>query len=125
MQYITFETQDVQQVKYLLALNATGINFDGLGISEIDIQIALAAMPGLSIPVLTLTPQHKLDSTNVLIPLGAAVISLMASLSITVHGGDPAHVAQQVTLTNDFGANPLFALPQSALAAHASPAPST
>lgn len=113
--YLTFQSQDVQQVKYLLAVNASGVNFTTMGISNINIQIALTELPKLQIQPLIVGPTHFIDNTEIMIPLDSAVTSLVASLSLTI---TKSQVTETVVLTNDFIQTPIFVLTDSALPVH-------
>jgi hypothetical protein len=113
-QFLGVHVETVQQAMHLLAVNATAIDFAAEGINELDITIALDALPTLIIPALTLSREHRIDSAGVLVPIEEALTDLTASLTITVHNVDESQ-GRQVELANDFAANPVFVITGAAL----------
>ncbi|MDT0452066.1 hypothetical protein [Streptomyces hesseae] len=116
--YIAINAESVQQVHHWLSVNATGVPFADLGINAMEIAVALHDAPSISVPVLTLNPQHMVDSTAVDIPSVFTLTGLAATLTLTVTGGDPARVAAQSTVEHDFVENPIFVLTPDVIAAH-------
>jgi hypothetical protein len=107
--YVEIYTQTVQQAQHALIINGTSIAFAAEGIARLDIQIALAGLPTVAVPAITLQPGHQIDSAEVVVPIGAALTGLDATLAISIQAVDPAG-NRAVEASNDFTANPIFVL---------------
>ncbi len=110
--FMTFNTQTVSQSRFVFGINATGVDLSTVGASEMSIQIALTDHPTLSISRIVITPLHRIDSVEVLVPIDAVVNGLHATVAIrlTTPGGP-----RDVELSNDFWEDPIFVVPQAPL----------
>jgi hypothetical protein len=111
--YLAFHTETVAQTRFVLGLNATGVDLGALGASEMRVQIALTELPSLAVQPMVVTPAHRVDSVSVLVPIDAVVNGLPAALEVrlTTPGGQ-----RDVALTNDFWEQVIFIMPQAPLA---------
>ncbi|MFG1798383.1 hypothetical protein [Nocardia sp. NPDC049149] len=107
MRYLTFRTVTVQQVQHPLTVNAAGVNFTGLGITAIRVQITLTELPGIAVPALTLTAAHAIDFVHALIPVDAAVTGMNCTVALTL---STAAGERTVTRTHDFVDQPIFVI---------------
>ena len=114
-QYLAVRAEDVQQVHHVLGINATGIDFPGLGITNINVSASLTNVTGIQIPALSLNPAHKVDNTTVNIPVNFAITGMPTTLTITVTSSNPGKVASQVSINHDFVDEPIFVLTAAAL----------
>lgn len=113
LNYVSFNTVAVEQVQFPLTVNATGVSFAAAGISTILVQFAVTKHPTIAVPSLTLSGQHAVDFTHVLVPVVASLAGLEATvvLEITTPAG-PRHVS----LTHDFVDEPILLLTDAAIA---------
>jgi hypothetical protein len=106
--YLAVHTEDVQTIQHPLIVNATPVDFGSAQIAQVDIQFTLSDFPAIPVNSLTLTPQHRVDQVNVVIPVTVAVGGLNTTLTATVTGTDGSQ--RQVDFTNDFIANPIYVI---------------
>jgi hypothetical protein len=111
--YLTFQVQDVQDTQFELAVNASGVDFDGKGIHHIDVQVTFPALPDIVPAPMALYKLHTADGTQVLIPIQNAVTQLLGTASFTVYYFDAAKQPAQFTLQNDFCENALLVVSSS------------
>ena len=106
LEFVTFNTQTVQQVQHPLTVHAA-INFTTAGITAIDVAFSLTEAPTLPVPPLTLTASHTIDFVNVLIPVDSAVTGLdtTVTLNITTSSGQ-----RTVTVSHDFVDDPTLTI---------------
>jgi hypothetical protein len=113
---VTFQAQTVQQTRYRLGLNGTGLALEGLGVTDVAFAIALVDLPTVEVdpdPVV-LTPTHLIDWAFVTIPIQVVVSGLPADLSVTLRlsaGG-----TKQVRLHHDFWDEPIMVIENADLA---------
>ncbi|MFL5652801.1 MAG: hypothetical protein ACJ8CB_01265, partial [Ktedonobacteraceae bacterium] len=100
--YLAFQVEDVQQVQYDLAINASNIDFKKHGISQLTAQISFDDLPNLLVPQLSLTADVLFDRTRIPVPVENAISTLAAAIVFTVNYIDPQHPAVFFTRTNDF-----------------------
>ena len=112
--YVTFKTQTVQTVQYVLGINATQIDFAGGKLENVDVQITFVDLPDVVVPKLSVSSVHKAASANVVVPIEHAIGSLAATLEVT---GTRAGAPLAFTLEHDFVDEPIFVLKQSDLPA--------
>lgn len=108
--YMTFQTQDVQSTKFNFGINAASVDFDTPGISQIDVLITIAGLPGLSIPQFSLVKLHAVDSSFALIPIQNAITSLLANVSLTIHHIDASKADTVINLQHQFIDMPILIL---------------
>ena len=113
--FIDVHAETVQQAMHSLSVNATSIDFTAAQIAELDIAISLDALPAVAVPSITLNPQHRIDTVDVVVPIAVAIAGLAATLTITVHGAN-ATPTRQAEAHNDFAADPIFILTAAAIA---------
>src|SRR6202012_4890892 len=77
--YIAFQTQDVQDVRYVIGINASGVGFDSHGIASISVAPSITALAQLAIPPLSLAKLNTLASVSISVPLQYAVSALAAT----------------------------------------------
>jgi hypothetical protein len=112
--YVTFKTQTVQTVQYVLGINATQVDFTGGKLENVDVQITFVDLPDVVVPKLSVSSVHKAASVNVVVPIEHAIASLAATLEVT---GARAGAPLAFTLQHDFVDDPIFILKQSDLPA--------
>jgi len=112
--YVTFKTQTVQTVQYVLGINATQVDFTGGKLENVDVQITFVDLPDVVVPKLSVSSVRKAASTNLVVPIEHAIGSLAATLDVT---GARAGAPLAFTLQHDFVDDPIFILKQSDLPA--------
>jgi hypothetical protein len=108
-----FETVDVQDTQYVVALDASGISFTK--VAAVACTVTFPTLPSIAPWQTTLSANLKADSTHIRIPIENAVFTLPGTINLTVHGVDPAAAPLTLTLQNDFTSNPVMVLLQSKL----------
>jgi hypothetical protein len=109
-QFLEFQTQDVQNARYVLGVNAGGVNFEGRAIDEINAQISIAGQPPVQVSDLTLHKLRKLDSTSVMVPLQNALTRMNATVLFTVRFTDAQRLSFEFTKECDFLDSPIMVL---------------
>lgn len=112
--FVPLDLQTVSQLQHPLGFNATAIDFSASGLTQIDLQPALTGLPDLSVSALTLTPQHRVDSVNVAVPIAAALAGLDATVALTITHSDGT--TTQAEVTHDFLDDPILILTSAQLA---------
>jgi len=112
--YVHLEVQTIQSVQYPLGFNATAVNFAAASIAQIDLTLTLDDLPALAVPALTLTAPHRVDSVHVTVPIGAVVVGLSATVTITVTTADGS--VRHFELHHDFLTDPIAVLTPADLA---------
>jgi hypothetical protein len=104
--FVTFRTQDVQEVQHPLTVQAA-FDFAAEGVTTVEVAFRLTDLPTLTVPDLTLTAAHTIDFVHVLIPVETAITGLgtVVALTITGPGG-----TRSVTVHNDFIQDPILTL---------------
>ncbi|RJK96378.1 hypothetical protein D5H78_09085 [Vallicoccus soli] len=110
--YVSFQVETVQQVRYVLGVNATGLDLAALGVEELRVEVTLADHPRLAVPPLVLTPARRADSVQVLVPVGSVVQGLGAHLVLRVR---TAAGTRDVPHEHDFWQDPVLVLEAGAL----------
>ncbi len=108
--YVSFVAQDVVNVNYEIGVVASGVDFDALGIAEIDLAITIPSLPTVSVPNSTLTALNLASNTVITLPIQIAVSTLPAIIAFTVKPTDPTQTAVQFTENNDFIDQPVYVL---------------
>jgi len=123
--YVSFVAQDVVNVNYEIGVVASGVDFDALGIAEIDLAITIPSLPTVSVPNSTLTALNLASNTVITLPIQIAVTTLPAVIAFTVKPADPTQTAVQFTENNDFIDQPVYVLQSASIPpfAPASPPP--
>lgn len=114
--YIAFQTQDVQDVRYVIGVNASGVGFDTHGIASISVAPSITALAQLAIPQLLLGKLNTLASASITVPLQYAVSALAATIAVTLSFADATKAPVTFTLATDFLTSPIFVLTEAAVA---------
>jgi hypothetical protein len=93
------------------------VNFDGRGISQIEVDVNLADLPSTAVPKFSLVKLRSVDGTTVLVPLQNAITSLQATVLFTMHHTDSQQTDTKLTLQHDFRDEPILILGDSDLMA--------
>jgi hypothetical protein len=109
--FLNFQTVDVQETQYVIAIDAGSVNFNKF--DSIVASITFATLPTVAPQVLTLTKHIHADSTHIVIPLENAVFSLPGEVDLTIKFSDGATADLKFTLQNDFTVQPVLVLLQS------------
>ncbi len=116
--YLNFQTVDVQQTRYMVAVDATGV--DWKSVASVTATVTFPTLSSIAPMSLALGPVLQSGSQSVLVPLVNAMSTLPGSLDIVVNFADATKAAVEFTLTNDFVSQPVMTLLQSQIAAHLS-----
>ena len=109
--FLNFQTADVQQTQYVIAIDGGGVNFGK--VDSILASITFASLPSVVPRVLSLSKNVRADSTHIVIPLENAVFSLPGTVHLTVKFADATAPDLNFTVANDFTAVPVLVLLQS------------
>jgi hypothetical protein len=113
--YVSFITQDVQNVNYQIGVVAPGVDFVALGIAEIDIVITIPSLPSVTVPGSTLTALNSESNTVITLPIQNAITTLPAVIAFTVKAAAATETAVQFTENNDFVDQPVYVLQASSI----------
>jgi hypothetical protein len=113
--YLNFQTVDVQQTRYLVAVDATGISWKA--VASVSVSITFPTLPSIAPMNFLFTPIVQSASQSVLIPLINAMSTLPGSLEIVASSADPTQSPFEFTLTNDFVKQPVMTLLQGEITA--------
>src|SRR5271157_76182 len=116
--YLNFQTVDVQQTRYLIAVDATGV--DWKSVASVAATATFPTLSSIAPMSFALGPVLQSDSQSVLVPLVNAMSTLPGTLDIVVNFADTTKAAVEFTLTNDFVSQPVMTLLQSQITAHLS-----
>jgi len=108
--FIMVQSQDVQTTQCVFGVNASGVNFEARGISQIDVLVSIRDLPALQVPQFSLVPLHRVDRAIALAPLANAITTLQADILFTVHHSDPARADAKFSLSHEFMRTPIFIL---------------
>jgi len=113
--YLHFQTVDVNQTQYLIAIDASGVDF-----GRVATVAASVTFSNLSIAPLAFSLRSNLrsDSQHVLIPLVDAISSLPGTVQLNVTFVDPSMSGVQFSVANDFVAEPVLSILQNQISAH-------
>jgi hypothetical protein len=118
--YLNFQTVDVQQTQYLIAIDASGVDFGK--VATIAASVTFAGLPAIAPLTFNLRSNLRSDSQHVLIPLVNAMSSLPGTVQLNVSFVDPSVSAIEFSVANDYVAEPVLAIVQSQIAAQLHPA---
>ena len=110
VKYMQFQSQDVQNVRYSIGINASTVDFGGLGATKIDVRVSLLDLPQVSIPVMSLNKLLTLTSTALLLPIQYGIGSLKSTIQFHLEFADTAKPAIDFTRSNDFNDKPIYVL---------------
>jgi hypothetical protein len=116
--YLNFQTVDVQQTRYMVAVDATGV--DWKSVVSVTATITFPTLSSIAPMSFALGPVLQSASQSVLVPLVNAMSTLPGSLDIAVSFADTTKAGVEFTLTNDFVSQPVLTLLESQIAAHIS-----
>jgi hypothetical protein len=111
--FLNFQTADVQETQYVVAVNGAGVDFNK--VDSIQASITFSTLPNVAPRPLSLNKNVHADSTHIVIPLENAVFSLPGTVSLAVHFADPGTKDLVFTVENDFTGEPVLILLQSAI----------
>ena len=112
--YLNFQTVDVQQTRYMVAIDASGVAWKT--IASISVTAIFPTLPSIAPMTFALAPMLQSASQSVLIPLVNAMSTLPGSLDFVVSFADTTKVNVEFTLENDFVKQPVMTLLQSTIA---------
>jgi hypothetical protein len=112
--FLNFQTVDVQNTQYVVALDASGIDFTK--VASVACTVTFPTLPSITPWQTTLTANLKADSSHIQIPIENAVFTLPGTINLTVNPVDSNASPFTLTLQNDFTGNPVMVLLQSQLA---------
>jgi hypothetical protein len=115
--FLNFQTADVQETQYVVAIDAGGVNFNK--VDSIVASITFATLPQVVPQALKLSKYNHANGTHIIIPLENAVFCLPGEVNLTVKSADGATADLQFTVQNDFTAQPVLVLLQSDIESHA------
>jgi hypothetical protein len=111
--FLHFQTADVQETQYVVAVNGSGIDFKK--VDSIVISVTFSNLPNVSPRPLKLNKNLHADSTYILIPLVNTVVSLPGTVNLAVQFVDPGLGNLNFTLENDFTSEPVLIILQSTI----------
>jgi hypothetical protein len=114
--YLNFQTVDVQQTRYMIAVDATGVAWTT--VASVTAIITFPTLTSIAPMSFALGSVLQSGSQSVLVPLVNAMSTLPGSLDFLVTFTDTAKAAVEFTLTNDFVSQPVVTLLQTQIAAH-------
>ncbi|MGH9562194.1 MAG: hypothetical protein ACRD3S_12140, partial [Terracidiphilus sp.] len=113
--YLNFQTVDVQQTRYMIAVDATGVDWKSVVAAAVTVTFpTLSSIAPMSF---ALGPVLQSSSQSVQVPLVNALSTLPGSLDIRVDFADTTKASVEFTLTNDFVSQPVMTLLQTQIAA--------
>lgn len=121
--FLSIQTADVQNTQYVVALDASGIDF--AKVASVVCVVTLPTLPSIAPWQTTLTANLKADSRHIQIPIANAIFTLPGTVNLTINATDPATAPVNLSLQNDFTANPVMTLLQSQLVGPPTPAPAS
>lgn len=109
--FLDFQTADVQETQYVVAIDASGVNF--ASILSVSASMTFASLPGVAPQTLALSKDLLADSRHIVIPLENAVFSLPGTVQLTIAFVDASRAPLQFTVQHDFTEAPVLLLLQS------------
>jgi hypothetical protein len=109
--FLHFQTVDVQETQYVVAVNGAGIDFKK--VDSLVISITFSNLSNVTARPLKLNKNVHADYTHIVIPLENAVFSLPGTVNLAVHFVDPKLADLNFTMENDFTSEPVLILLQS------------
>jgi hypothetical protein len=113
MKFLNFQTADVQETQYVVAVSGSGVDFNR--VDSILANITFSNLPKVAPRPMSLNKNLHADSTHIVIPVEDAVFSLPGTVKLTVHFVDPGVMDLEFTIDNDFTSDPVLVLLQSAI----------
>jgi hypothetical protein len=114
--YLNFQTVDVQETQYLVAIDASGVDY--AKVASIAVEITFSTLPALNPPHFNFNSNVRADSTHIVVPLENAMFSLPGSANMTVQFVDPSVSPVVFTIQNDFTLEPVLTLLQTDIDKH-------
>lgn len=112
--FMNFQTIDVQQTQYVVAVDAAGVDF--AKVASITASITFPTLPSIAPFQLTLNSTNTADSRQVKIPIENAVFSLPGSVDLFAQFVDSSLNPVEFTVENDFTKEPVLSILQSDIA---------
>ena len=109
--YLTFQTVNVQDTQYVVAVDASQVDFTK--IASLAVVVTFPALTSIQPWQFSLTANLKADSTHIQVPLENAVFSLPGTVNITANYVDTTVNPVVFTLQNDFTSVPVLSLLES------------
>jgi hypothetical protein len=109
--FLHFQTADVQETQYVVAVNGAGIDFKK--VDSLAISISFSNLPNVAPRPFKLNKNFHADSAHIVIPLENAVFSLPGTVNLAVHFVDPGVRDLNFTMENDFTSAPVLIVLQS------------
>ena len=109
--FLDFQTADVQETQYVVAIDASGVNFTN--VLSISASMTFASLPGVAPQTLTLSKNLLSDSRHIVIPLENAVFTLPGTVQLTIAFVDASRAPLQFSVQHDFTEAPVLLLLQS------------
>ncbi len=94
---------------------ASGVDFDAMGIAEIDVAITIPALPNVSVPNSSLSALSLATNAQISIPIQYAISSLPAVIAFTVKSKVTTQADVQFSANNDFIDQPVYVLQPSSI----------
>ena len=113
---MNFQTVDVQQTEYVVAVDGSGVNYAKVG--AITVEITFPSLPNVVPRQLKLSQTVHADSTHIAIPLENAVFSLPGTATVTVAFVDGTIKPVTYSIQNEFTASPVLLLMQTDIYQH-------
>jgi hypothetical protein len=109
--FLHFQTADVQETQYVVAVNGSGVDFKK--VDSLLASITFSTLPNVAPRTLKLNQNVHADSTHIVIPLQNAVFSLPGTVKLTVHFVDRSMSDRTFTVDHDFTSEPVLIVLQS------------
>jgi hypothetical protein len=113
--YLNFQTVDVQQTQYLIAIDASGVDFGT--VATLAASVTFSSLPAIAPLAFHLRSDLRADNQHVLIPLVNAMSSLLGTVQLNVVFVDPSVSSIEFSITNDFVTDPVLTILQNQIAA--------
>lgn len=114
--FLNFQTVDVQQTQYVVAIDAAGVDFGK--VASISASITFPALPSISAVELKLGQNLRADSTHIIVPLANAMFTLPATVNLNVGFVDSTVNPIEFSVENDFVTEPVLSLLKTQIADH-------
>lgn len=113
--YLNFQTVDVQQTRYMIAIDATGVDWNI--VTSVAVTVTFPTLTSIAPMSFTLGRVLQSNSQSVLVPLVNALSTLPGSLDVVANFTDTTKPTVEFTLTNDFVSQPVMTLLQTQITA--------
>lgn len=108
--FLDFQTADVQETQYVVAIDASGVNF--ASVLSVSASMTFASLPGVAPQTLALSKNLLSDSRHIVIPLENAVFTLPGTVQLTIAFVDASRAPLQFSVQHDFTEAPVLLLLQ-------------